>query len=317
MQRIDAIPLFIHAYTFHLNLRFGRMDAFDLLDFADRRNLHGIKVHIDDGEERSLRTMTRPERLRFGQRARDLGLAVHVEVSSTDLPTLSETVEIAHDTGAQSLRSYPRYEGPVSEVIRRTIDDLKRLPGLDSTDSLLFTLEQHEDLKSHELVYILDQAKVPRLSLLFDFGNMINAFELPDHALDVMASHITEVHIKDVRIVEDRGGRGHLACRSGEGDINFPRLLFRLLLLGKDRAQVTAFALEEEVGLFAPAFRFPDEGKDPFIPYRSPSETEIQQGQSLQDLLQQERADADRQILYVRAVLEKMHRLAELHLASQ
>jgi hypothetical protein len=244
-------------------------------------------------------------------------LIIHVEVSSTDLQTLSAAVEIARVTGAQSLRCYPRYEGHVSGVLRRTIDDLKRLPGLDSTGELLFTLEQHEDLKSHELVYILEQAKVPRLSLLFDFGNMINACELPDKALEVMAPYITEVHIKDVKIVADRGGQGHLACKSGEGDIHFPRLLFHLLLLGEKNAQVTAYGLEEEVGLFAPAFRFPDEGRDPFIPYRDPSETEIKEEQSLDDLLRQERENADRQVAYVRSVLEKMRHLAGLHISAQ
>lgn len=314
IQRIDAIPLFLHAYSYHLNMRLGRVDTFDLLDFAVHHNLRGIKIHIEDGEDRSLLAMNRSERRRFGRRARDLEIIIHVEVSSTDLQTISQAVEIALDTGAQSLRSYPRYEGLVSEVTRRAIDDLKRLPELDSTGELLFTLEQHEDLKSHELVYILEQAKVPRLSLLFDFGNMINAYELPDNALEVMASYITEVHIKDIKIVADRGGQGHLACKSGEGDINIPKLLFRLLLLGGKKAQVTAFGLEEEVGLFAPAFRFPDEGEDPFIPYRNLSETDISEGQLLEDLLHQERANADRQIAYVRTVLEKMRHLAGLQI---
>ncbi|VTR45422.1 Xylose isomerase-like TIM barrel [Serratia fonticola] len=65
---------------------------------------------------------------------------------------------------------------------------------------LSFTLEQHEDLKSHELMSLLAKADFPQLSLLFDFANMINANEEPLPALAAMASQITQVHIKDAVI---------------------------------------------------------------------------------------------------------------------
>lgn len=52
-------------------------------------------------------------------------------------------------------------------------------------------------------------------------------------------------------------------------------MLVELLLLGEEKPQVVAFGLEEECGYFAPAFRFPNEGVDPFIPARTASFTEI------------------------------------------
>ena len=58
--------------------------------------------------------------------------------------------------------------------------DLRRLAAFDPASRLRYTLEQHEDLKSEELVQIIGAVANPRLSLLFDFGNMINAFELPN-----------------------------------------------------------------------------------------------------------------------------------------
>jgi len=47
-----------------------------------------------------------------------------------------------------------------------------------------------------------------------------------------MAPYVTDVHIKDAKIVPDRGGFAHRACRSGEGDVDFTGLLTTLLLLG-------------------------------------------------------------------------------------
>lgn len=310
IQRIDAIPLFAHAYSHHLNLRFGGATPFDLLTFAAANRLAGLKIHVDDGEEQSLLNMQKSEKAAFADSAKNLQLALHVETSSTAREHLESAVAIARDIAATSIRCYPRYEGKVSQIITRTIDDLKALRQLDREGRFLFTLEQHEDLKSHELMEIVHAVANPKLTLLFDFGNMLNAYENPADALAIQSQMVTEVHIKDVRILDDRGGWAHVACRSGEGEINFHRMLRDLLMLGNENAQVTAFALEEECGMYAPAYRFPDEPADPFIPARAASTTDLPVGESLENRLRCERDDAGRQVCYVRAVLAELRVLA-------
>jgi hypothetical protein len=190
----------------------------------------------------------------------------------------------------------------VSQIIAQTIRDLRLLPQLDPEGRLNFLLEQHEDLKAQELVEILEAVQNPRLTLLFDFANMINAFETPEAALATMAPYVTDVHIKDAKIVPDRGGFAHRACRSGEGDVDFTGLLTTLLLLG-DPPQVRAFGCEEENEMFAPAYRFPTDQPDPFIPARDASTTLITAGEDLQARLDREMAEAVAQITYVRQVL--------------
>lgn len=301
IPRIEGIRLFAHAYAWHLNFRLGSATPQDLLRFAHDQGLAGVKIHVEDGEARSL--LHAPEsRAGFGAEARALGLEVHIETSATDEATLRAAIEVAGDVGATSVRFYPRYAGPVSQIIARTIEDLNRLPVLDPEGRFDFLLEQHEDLKSTELVQILRAVDNPRLSLLFDFANMINAFETPEAALEVMAPYVTDVHIKDAKILPDRGGYAHLACRSGEGDIAFAPLLTRLLLLG-DTPQVRAFACEEENEMFAPAYRFPDDPPDPVIPARDASTTDPTDGEALDARLLREKAEATAQIAYVRAIL--------------
>lgn len=304
IERIRTIPLYAHAYSWHLNFRLGTATPLDFLSFARAQSMKGVKIHAEDGEERSL--LHAPEsRPAFAARARALGLEIHIETSATDEATLRAAIAVAHDTGATSVRCYPRHAGRVSEVIARTIADLRRLPALDPEGRLDFLLEQHEDLTSHELVQIVKAVANPRLTLLFDFANMINAFETPEAALEVMAPHVTDVHIKDARILPDRGGYAHLACRSGEGDIDFAGLLTRLLLLG-DRPQVRAFACEEENEMFAPAYRFPDDPPDPVIPPRAASTTDPTAGEPLPARLAREKAEAEAQIAYVRRTLAAM-----------
>lgn len=310
IARIDKAPLFAHAYSHHLNLRLEHRTPFDLLDFASAHRLLGLKLHVEDGEAHSLLWMGKRERLRFGKEAAERGLKLHIETSATVLAHLEIAASIAKDVGAESIRCYPRYEGPVSDILAQTIDDLRQLSAIDPEDRFRFTLEQHEDLKSHELVHIVRQVGDPRLTLLFDFGNMINACEEPEEALRVMAPLITEVHIKDVRIEPDRGGFAHRACRSGEGDLDFHTLLRDLLLLGANQPQVTALALEEENGMYAPAYRFPNEESDPFIPGRAPSSTEFTGDEPWDQRLERERDEAGQQVDYVRQVLADLRRAA-------
>jgi hypothetical protein len=73
--------------------------------------------------------------------------------------------------------------------VSETIRDLKHLAQLDPDGCFRFTLEQHEDLTSSELVQIVEAVNNLKLKLLFDFSNMINAYELPLAALEVMAPY--------------------------------------------------------------------------------------------------------------------------------
>ena len=301
IARIAEIRLFAHAYSWHLNFRFGDATPAEFLRFAHLQGMVGVKIHVEDGEGRSL--LLAPEsRAAFAELAQSLGLEVHIETSATDEATLRAAIAVAHETGATSVRCYPRYAGRVSQIIAQTIRDLRLLPQLDPEGRLNFLLEQHEDLKAQELVEILEAVQNPRLTLLFDFANMINAFETPEAALATMAPYVTDVHIKDAKIVPDRGGFAHRACRSGEGDVDFTGLLTTLLLLG-DPPQVRAFGCEEENEMFAPAYRFPTDPPDPFIPARDASTTLITAGEDLQSRLDREMAEAVAQIVYVRQVL--------------
>lgn len=301
-ERARKAPLFAHAYAFHLNFRFGGMTPAELLDFAGMERLVGVKIHVEDGEGNSLRAMSDAQRREFGAEAAERGLALHVETSSTDRAALEEAVAIARSVGASSVRCYPRYEGRVSEIIARTVEDLGRLDDLDPERRLRFTLEQHEDLTSDELVGILERVRNPRLTLLFDFGNMINACENPLSALRRQAARLTEVHVKDCLVVPDRGGWAHRACISGEGDLPMHALMVELLLLGEKRPQVTAYGLEEEDGYFAPALRFPLERPDPFIAARTQSYTDPGPG-DLRTRMSDEAAAARAQVATVRALL--------------
>ncbi|WP_429183273.1 sugar phosphate isomerase/epimerase family protein [Aeromonas rivipollensis] len=311
LDRHASLPLYLHAYSYHMNMRLEQILPADLLDIAHQQGLHGVKIHILDGESRSLKHMRDDELAVFRCKAVRLGLDINLEISSSAPAEIDEAVIIAEKIGATSLRFYPRYEGHLSTVLARIRDDLAHIRQQHGHRALSFTIEQHEDLKSVELVQLVQESGIDSLSLLFDFGNMINANEQPLEALHIMAPLIAHVHIKDAKIIPEGTGLGHIACASGSGDMPFEELLKQLICLGEEVPQVLAYGLEEEVDYYAPAFRFSDEGNDPWIPWRDMSETPLPAPELLSARLEQEKRDAICQIEHVRTVLKKLVAQAE------
>ncbi|MGB7799874.1 sugar phosphate isomerase/epimerase family protein [Buttiauxella sp.] len=307
VERAADLPLYLHAYAFHLNMRMEKILPEDLLDIASQQHLKGVKIHVVDGESQSLRHASEERLARFAAKARQSGLDVHIETSASDAATIDEAVTIALKSGATSVRFYPRYEGTLSEVMETIAKDIQYIKAQHQHSGLTFTLEQHEDLQSHELVKLVQQADFPQLSLLFDFANMINANEEPLEALAVMGKEITQVHIKDALINDEGQGRGHTACISGQGELPFKELLLQLICLGENKPQVTAFGLEEEVDYYAPAFRFTNEGSNPWIPLREMSETPLPTS-GLEERLNKEMADAMNQIQHVRNIVAELNK---------
>ncbi|WP_413596093.1 sugar phosphate isomerase/epimerase family protein [Citrobacter youngae] len=316
LARVDNLPLYLHAYAYHLNMRLERILPSDLLDIANENNLHGVKIHVLDGEGYSLENMNNNELSAFGDKARKLQLDIHIETSASDKKSIDQAVSIALKTGASSVRFYPRYEGNLQDVLAMIMQDIHYLREHYQDSGLTFTLEQHEDLKSHELVSLVQNSDMTSLSLLFDFANMINANEQPLTALDTMSPHITQVHIKDALIINEKEGLGHKACTSGQGDMPFKELLTKLICLGDDKPQVTAYGLEEEVDYYAPAFRFENEGDNPWIPWRQMSETPLPEPELLEDRLIKEKHDAIQQLKFVRSVLQQIKNEAHVILTK-
>ncbi len=313
LARLDAVPLFVHAYTHLMNFTHGGFRPVDLLDFAYRHELSGVCIHLADGEERSLGRADDATLQSVAAHAGHLGLAVHLEISSTARPELDRALHVARVMGVRHLRVYSRYEGLLSVVMQRIREDLRYLAAQAELHDLHIHFEQHEELKSAEIAALLTEMAHPRLWALFDFGNMINAAEQPMDALRKLAPWIRQAHLKGVRIVPEGPGNGHRGVLQGsaEDDLPGPRMLFELLMLGEGEPQLIALALEQENHYHAPMFRHHEEPTDPFIPYRDMSETVLPAGISMQDMLEGEPRWANNQVRVVRGFLQELRFLAE------
>ncbi len=317
LDRIDKIKLYAHTYAFFCNFKYGSLDIDDLIRFAYQEGLHGISAHIDAGQARALQQKTISELQEIKHYAQKLDLGINLEISSTDKNEINEVVRIALELGVRHIRVYLRYSGRVSKIIKTGIEELKYAAEIALENDLYFTLEQHEDLKSHELVRIIEAVNSERIGILFDFGNMINAGEEPLPALQTMAPYIKHVHLKGIRRVPQGAGFAQLGVAEENDDLPQMKMLFDLLMLGEDLPQIKTFSLEQEIGYYSPVFRQSDEAEDPIIPERGPSETPLNREIPLKDSLLMEIRNSCDQIRFVRNLLEKLKTIAEIQLSFE
>ncbi|MBT3187957.1 MAG: TIM barrel protein [Anaerolineae bacterium] len=316
-DRIDGIRLHAHTYSFIHNLTHGSFKPADALEFAYQHELHGLNIHVDDGGEHSLANKTPKELTQFKSYAQELKVAVHLETSSTQKREIDKVIHIARALEVKNIRVYSRYEGTLVSVMAQTVADLVYMAEQADMYDLFFDFEQHEEFKSIEIVEMLKEVNHLRINALFDFTNMLNAYEKPLPALKSMAPFIRQVHLKGARIIQEDKGYGQRGVVQGapEDEMPYARMLYELLMLGEVEPQVISFALEQEVSYYAPAYRHADEGDNPFIPFKDPSETPFDKAGADRILLD-ERRWASNQVYFIRSLLAKMRWLAVSYLEN-
>ena len=311
LERTNNVPFFAHSYSFYHNM----IDAFtphDLARFAYEHDLHGMCLHISDGNSLNVRGMTPTQRDAFRAHLEELGLQLHLEISSTDKAEVDTVIECARNLGVRNLRLYARHQGPLSKVMEAIYADLSYACDRANKYDLNFDYEQHEDLQAAEIAAILARLNDRRMNVLFDYSNSWNAYEEPLDALHILAPYIRQVHVKGARKTLEGDGWGQVGVPQGSKDDELPgvRMLHDLLMLGERSPQVICFALEQEVDYYAPAFRRRSEPADPVIQYREPSDTPVDKTKSSARLLSDERRWAIQQIAWNRSIVSAFRDIA-------
>jgi len=311
LERTANVPFFAHSYSFYRSMEHGFAPR-DLMDFVYTHDLHGACLHLNDGGETSVGKMSGKDRETFRRQLEDLGLALHLEISSTERREIDRAIDCATALGVRNIRLYARHQGTLREVMDLVYADLAYACELANRLDLHFDYEQHEDLKAAEIAAILERLRDRRMNALFDYSNSLNAYEEPLAALHILAPFIRQAHIKGARKTIEGEGWGQIGVPQGCAEDELPgaRMLHDLLMLGDGKPQVICFALEQEVDYYAPAFRLRNEPDDPVIRYREPSETPPDKSKSTGRLIADERRWAIQQLTWNRALIATFRELA-------
>ncbi|MFM2076815.1 MAG: hypothetical protein RJA49_705 [Actinomycetota bacterium] len=208
---VKQIELHVHSFSMRFHLRHRDRTGYDVFAYMEEmaaRGFTGVNVSANGPGFRDLCGTTHDHFRAVRGAAEQLGLRLELDTSDTGVAHMSRMIGVAAACGADTLRTYTKYDGPLRDVVRWTIADLSAVADIAASAGVLVVLENHEDFTGPVLAEILSAVDQPAVRALYDYGNSQMVGEDPFDALDAMAPFIARVHAKD-----------HVLLRGPEGPV--------------------------------------------------------------------------------------------------
>lgn len=267
------VQLALHTYSFENHFRYKEgFDAFEFMRQAKHLGVAGVHISMNDENYRWVGGTSRQRLSDVGAAARELGLYLESDTSSTDPDHLTKLMHACRRLGADRLRTYTTYEGLPAAQIEATVRDLRDAAPVAADLGISILLENHEDFTGGEVRQIIESVDHPSVRALFDFGNSMMVLEEPLEAAHAMAPFIEAVHLKDHVLVLPPNGSSSPAVQPivcgvpiGRGRIDVAGILAYLLRT----TSLSRVCIQSVYGFSAPVAR----NVDQFAKVRERSET--------------------------------------------
>jgi sugar phosphate isomerase/epimerase len=222
----------ISSYAFRYAIGFpgfapGRpMDASAFLREAGRLGLR----HAQLCENLAFAHAPRAALERLRDEATDLGLALEVGMKSLSAASLDRHLDIAHVLRSRFLRVVLGAGGDFPDpdpdaLARRAVAALRAaLPRIRDLD-LGVGIENHFDLRTAQLVRVVDAVDDGRVGMVFDTTNALGFGERPAETLAAIGARVVSVHLKDYSIRKVEAGYLVSGEVLGEGLLDLKTIL--------------------------------------------------------------------------------------------
>jgi sugar phosphate isomerase/epimerase len=215
----DRITVHVNSFglRFHLRYRPDGFDVFRFIDLAREARFDGVNISANGPGFRDLGGTT-TDHFEAVRNHLD-GMRCEIDTSDTSLDHMRRMLAVCSAVGADTLRTYTRYRGPLDFLIERTVADLNAIAPIAEDCGVLVVLENHEDFTGKAIATILAEVDRASVRALYDYGNSQMVGEDPMDALEHMAPFVARVHAKDHVVVRSEGrlwvqgvpmGSGHL-----------------------------------------------------------------------------------------------------------
>lgn len=265
----------MHSYTLHLSglgeswgfQSEGKTYAFekviDLDKFMDLAVEEGLEVlHITLVD---LDNDTSPEHLaavKENAEKHGLDLELNVSFNAPSDPrvnaTIEEALEIGHSIGATLVKFSTDVEHPhpishacmcpeaMTQMAEIVTNFKKNIPTIEKY-GMKIAIENHCDLFSDEVIWIVEQLNHPLIGACCDTINSLVMSEGVKECVDKMAPYCYCVHFCDNRVFADPDGTHSLGCAIGDGDIDVVEIM--KILREKAPEELDTIDLEIELPL--------------------------------------------------------------------
>jgi sugar phosphate isomerase/epimerase len=197
---VKRIGLHVHSFSLRYHLRHRDVTGYDVFAYIEemaRLGFTGVNVSANGAGLRDLGGTT-PEHFRaVASAAASHGMRLELDTSDTRVEHMTTMLHVAAACGADTLRTYTKYDAPLGEVITWTVRDLREIAPLAEALGVMVVLENHEDFTGPVLAGILAAVGHPSVRALYDYGNSQMVGEDPLLALAAMAPFVARVHAKD------------------------------------------------------------------------------------------------------------------------
>lgn len=201
----------------------------EVLDHCREEGYGGLQTTVGDWKVADI------SQIRQTLEVADLYLEGSIELpkESGDVERFEREVRRAKEAGVKVFRSYlggRRYEdlGDMADVKRYRELALRRLmwaePGLRKMGVRL-GVENHKDLRSEELVGLLETVGSSHVGCCLDFGNNLALLERPEETVRALGPYLVTTHLKDIALRPARGGFEMAEVPFGKGDLDLPGLM--------------------------------------------------------------------------------------------
>ncbi|MBM6969159.1 sugar phosphate isomerase/epimerase family protein [Pseudoramibacter alactolyticus] len=243
----------MHSYTLHLS-GFGEswgfqsegktyafektMNLDDLMDLAVKEGIEVLHITLVD-----LDNDTSAEHLaavKANAEKHGLDLELNISFNAPSDPrvnaTIEEALEVGHAVGAKLVKfsTDVAHPHPIShacmcpeamEQIAKIVMDFKRnIPTIEKY-GMKIAIENHCDLFSDEVIYMVEQLHHPLIGACCDTINSLVMAEGIEACVRKMAPYSYCVHFCDNRIFADPDGTHSLGCAIGDGDVDVAEIM--------------------------------------------------------------------------------------------
>jgi 3-oxoisoapionate decarboxylase len=214
----------LETESYHLQFITGRMDVFDFIRKTAELGLDGVMLNIipwPGREEICVLESFKPEYLkRVKEEIQTYNLYAEIDTNGTDPEHLKNVIEVAHQIGADVIRTYicsGKYE---PEKLEKAPTDLRQMVPLLKKYRIKLAVENHEEETTNEVIKVIREVNSYWVGAHCDIGNGMMAWEEPVEAVKNLAPYAFTTHFKDHIIIEDGDEYKVCGVPIGQGNID-------------------------------------------------------------------------------------------------
>lgn len=231
VHRDFIVLLGLDTYSYHI--AFGTdpavkprrpMDLFELMDRLEELELDGFQI-----DPMHWRSLSRAELQGVRREADARHLFIECGTMAINVPEIKKGLRACAILGARVLRTFLGFnrfshETDIQGELERAAGQIRDVLPLLKQDGVRLAIENHGDVRSRELVGLIEELHSPYVGICLDTGNSLCVLEDPLRATEQMAPYACTTHFKDCAIIGTPYGCKIAGAALGEGMLPMPEL---------------------------------------------------------------------------------------------